>query len=288
MKIWRKWFTLYIYSGIHIGLCVSLLTAYTYAFFQIDYEIDYLIFTGLATWCIYGIHSLKGYRKVRDSHLAFKFKPLSDFARPIVILTTIAFTGTCIAFFTLSKEIMIGLLIPFAISIGYVLEIPVIGKKLKELPYVKIFLIVIVYVWVTAVIPLGTSPFYLGDDQMIFIFVIALYVFAMALPFDIRDRDFDYESGVMTLVHVLGKEKVKTLSLRILFFLIGFVLFMAFVGQWNYQECFSLLAVFIITLYTVFTLTENANDLYFSFCLDGTLALFFIVYQSYTVFSPPG
>ena len=100
------------------------------------------------------------------------------------------------------------------IAIAYTLPFP--GRKtLRQVPYLKMFLIVYAWVGCTFVVPLLLA----GQQTTIPVGGLlerCLFFTAIALPFDVRDLKHDRYTGLKTLAGLLGSSSTRYLSLGLL------------------------------------------------------------------------
>src|SRR6185369_13593853 len=113
------------------------------------------------------------------------------------------------------------------ISLAY--SVPVLAKGSKNLRGVKLLKIfLIMYVWAasTVVMPaVGTElPIFQRDVVLLFI-ERALFIFAITLPFDIRDYESDIKNKVVTIPGIIGIRSTRVLAFTCLlvFFLINLI-----------------------------------------------------------------
>ncbi len=147
-----------------------------------------------------------------------------------LLLGQTAFTGFVAVFLSLSffkfVQLMLLVLPALAVSLAYALPLfPVKGRwiRLRDFPFLKIFLIAAVWVYLTVFIPLLFSnipvvatleviPF----DMLCWGFELFLLIVALTIPFDIRD--LPYEAGkVKTIPGVLGWRNAQLLAMLLLF-----------------------------------------------------------------------
>ncbi len=100
------------------------------------------------------------------------------------------------------------------ISILYILPILPKQNRLRDLNFIKIFLIAIVwsYLGLWTLVDQAISK----DIIPIILIERFLFILALTLPFDIRDQDIDHKMGVKTIPNSLGRK----LSIRLIYFLI--------------------------------------------------------------------
>jgi len=97
-------------------------------------------------------------------------------------------------------------------------------KRLRDLYWLKTFWIAFAFCWLTTFLPVvyRESLTATTKPEVLFIFIRSLlFLFAMCIPFDIRDMHFDRMKGVSTLPVRLGaKDSVKVGSLLLLLFIV--------------------------------------------------------------------
>jgi len=177
----------------------------------------------------------------------------------------------------LVKEKVLIALAPIAI-LTFLYSIPVFGVKkrqfsLREIPYLKIFLIA--FVWSSATILL---PVIQSDEVFDKAHVVALlterffFIFAIAIPFDVRDLEADKLAGIKTIPLLLKGKKAVTISFLslLLFFLISFFHYQR-QNDWFIIEALGLSALTT----SMFLRSEKIKKLiwYYHGVLDGALLL---------------
>lgn len=97
--------------------------------------------------------------------------------------------------------------------------------RFREIPYLKIFMIAFVWSAATILLPVIQSGNTYWDEHVIQMFFERfLFIFAITIPFDIRDIEADRQGGLKTLPLLLNEKRsmiVSYLSLLI-FFIISF------------------------------------------------------------------
>lgn len=164
--------------------------------------------------------------------------------------------------------------LPFGIlALAYVIPIKN-GVRLRDFPFVKIFLVAGVWTYTTAVFPtLVTSS---GEVTSVCNWQLYahrfLFIYAITLPFDIRDLEQDSADGVKTVANTLG---LKQLKLICYFLLVLSSLSLAI----KKTDCFDLLSIAAITLSLIITAVIIANakissaEWYYSGLLESTMLI---------------
>ena len=167
-------------------------------------------------------------------------------------------------------------LLPAAIlAVIYILPIvPKGGKwlRLRELPFVKIFIIVAVWM-VLALLPLVTeiSPLLQNRSLHVLLLQRFLFLLAVTIPFDLRDMEFDRVRGIKTIATALGAERSIQIS-HVLLVLSALVCWMGFQLQiWNGSLALSLAVSSASTAILLTRIKPHSDEMTFSFWLEGSM-----------------
>jgi len=266
-----------INSNIYISLAAVFLTIET----QIQLRMKpqwhpYLFIIFFATLFEYNLHRLITVVTNKEALNSDKHKWVRENLKGFYLLVFLSVTGfVCVAFLA-KKEVLIALAPIAAITVFY--SLPIFGNKrtifrLREIPYLKIFLIAFVWASSTILLPIIQSGNTLERTQVIAIFVERFFfVFAITIPFDIRDIVADKQAGLKTIPLLLNENKSLAISYLSLFvfFIISF---------FHYQMLdywFIILPLSISALTTLMFLNSKKirNVTYYHYgILDGTMLL---------------
>lgn len=216
-----------LYSNIFIALCAVAMTLQTLFLLQQEWKTS-LALLGLvffSTWFIYALHRLVSWRKLNASLDIPRFQIIGNYQSHIKIYAVLAAILAAICFFYLEQRTQWALLLPALLSLGYVL--PFIGKRqlrLRDLPFIKIFLIAGVWSYVTVLLPLLEAGIHLQMNGIRSITHLilpsflerALFIFIITLPFDLRDWKLDQHHAVKTVPTALGPKRTIYLGLCLL------------------------------------------------------------------------
>lgn len=274
----QKFINLILYSNLWIALCavaMVLQTEYTFSG-QIRWS-DYAAFVFTATLFTYALHRVVGLEKVSPFQEKGRFLVISDFKSHIWIYAVLA-GATCLYFFLqMAWWAQIALVVPGILSMGYVL--PIFGKKrrLRDFNFVKIFLIAIVWSWVTVLIPAVYSGVVFSANLLIMAFERAIFVFAITLPFDIRDLKVDQHTGVKTIPAAIGIKNAKLLAYSSLAFLL--ILVQININMDFYPNSFLLPYVLSALIAAVFIYYSNSerHDYFYTAGVDGLMIVQFVL-----------
>lgn len=169
----------------------------------------------------------------------------------------------------LSDDALILLGCSGGISLFYVLKIG--GRNLRDIPYLKIHLIVLCWIAILILFPQVNEGRYV---QSLGVSVAHYcYLLAVAIPFDIRDLRYDVR-GQRTIPQVIGSRSAKWLAafLMVVFAGIMFNLFPVLIKNgWFY-------AAVVVQLILILGMNEQRGDLYCAGGVDGAISLLGISY----------
>lgn len=238
----------------------------------------YYGFVFFSTLFIYGIHRIIGIQKTFSLNQKGRYNIVNTYKSHIQLYTVLSGIALVYFFFQLSSEIQLFFIVPGCISILYTLPLFAKKRRLRDVHYIKIFLIAFVWAITTAIIPA-----YLLNKSTLLIAILGLerflFFLSITIPFDIRDRLIDQQSEVKTLVHRLGIENSLRLSVGALVaaFLLNYYLF--YTGFISIQSLLAFGITYLITAVSIVCVGRLTADYYFTGLLDGTMiALGFFIW----------
>ncbi|BDS11880.1 UbiA family prenyltransferase [Aureispira anguillae] len=269
-----------LYSNIYIALCAVAMTAQTLYVFKITIKTSTAL-VGLvffSTLVIYALHRLVSLSKVDKSLEVERFNVIGDYKRHIRSYAILGMVGGAICFLFLNQTTQYALVIPAVLSLGYV--IPFMGSqklRLRDLHFVKIFLIAIVWAYVTVLLPILEHNIPIETRTIGMLVERMLFIFAITLPFDLRDWEIDKKNNVRTLPATIGVRNTLYLATIILVF------WMLLIGQIYPQNiafalCFSGLSTGIFIYYS----PQQKHDYYFTALMDGTMIAQYLLVLLFT------
>ena len=146
--------------------------------------------------------------------------------------------------------------------------------RLRDVPYLKVFLIVATVTYVTFCLPF----LYYGWGELLFRMPItlsvlsrALFLFAITLPFDIRDLDFDRNTNLTTIPGSIGVNNTKAISLVLLalFLVAESISYFQYGGRGAVYV--ALVASGIVAAAFVVKAKPNGSEYFYSLGLEGTM-----------------
>ena len=145
--------------------------------------------------------------------------------------------------------------------------------RLRQIPYVKIFLISIVWASVTILLPvIHSDKAYNSTHVLTMLIERFLFVFSITIPFDIRDMKADRKAGLKTIPLLIGEKRSINMSVTalVLFFTIA-VCHYAVTNQLLVASAFAV--SFLTTIVFISSHKIRKMPLYYYGILDGTMLL---------------
>lgn len=230
-------------------------------------------FVFFATVFLYAVHRLIALHRLTGFTLSDRFQTISRRRRDILVYAILAGLAALFFFGRLERSTQLLSLAPALLSLLYVLPVFSGGRRLRDFHFLKIFLIALVWTWVTVVLPafqihlLGQIPVWLLILERFF------FVFAITVPFDIRDLHLDRQTQVATLPARLGISRALRVALSSL-------LLAALTAFWLYRmDVYSTpawigwLTTTALTAGLIVGARPDRHDYYFTGWLDGTMVL---------------
>lgn len=211
----------------------------------------YLFIIFFATLFEYNLHRFITVITNKEALNSDKHKWVKENLKGFYLLVFTSLAGfICVAFLA-KKEVLITLAPIALLTLFY--SIPVFGNKksifrLREIPYLKIFLIAFVWASSTILLPIIQSNTIFNKVHVITMLAERFFfVFAITIPFDIRDIEVDKQAGLKTIPILFNENTsnaIANLSLFI-FFLISFF-------HYQIQNYWSIIGALSISTLTTF------------------------------------
>lgn len=264
-----------LYSNIYIAFCAVAMTAQTLYVFDISIKTSptLLGLVFFSTLVIYALHRLVSLSKVDRSLEVERFHVIGMYKRHIQIYTGLGILGGAVCFFCLNRSTQYALVLPALLSLGYVIPFMGNGKlRLRDINFIKIFLIAIVWSYVTVLLPLLEHNISIAYQELGVLLERILFIFVITLPFDLRDWEIDKRNQVRTIPATIGVKKTLRLALFILVIWCGLVFLL-----YNLPIALALLISGISTGVLVYNSPKQKHDYYFTALIDGTMIVQYVL-----------
>jgi hypothetical protein len=233
-NIGKKFIDFLLYGNFWIAFCALCMLWQTQWLLNDAFGGDPLsAYVFFSTLFLYAVHRIVGIRKVRPFLEWERFRVISRYRKHIQVYAVASGLGALWFFFQLNHKIQLAVVIPALLSMGYAVPVLTGKRRLRDIHLIKIFLIAGVWAWVTVLLPalqagrlMSWTTFFLFPERFAFIF-------AITIPFDIRDFRVDKAAEVQTLPHALGIDR--SLLLAYLALAMGLILALANLSVGRYH-----------------------------------------------------
>ena len=211
MKILKLLFDFYINASIHVAFSVYALVCITEIYFDLpdNINLNYFLFFGTIT----------GYNFVKYAGVAkLHHRSLTNDLKIIQIFSFFAFIALCYYSYQISIHTLY-FTAPFCL-LTILYAVPFLSgfeKNLRQISYLKIIVVALVWAAFTVFIPLVDAGKEITLSIVLLLLQRFLIVVVLILPFDIRDVKYDSIS-LQTIPKKIGVEKTKKLGLILLVF----------------------------------------------------------------------
>lgn len=279
----RKTLDFILYSNLFVAICAAFLCLFIHEVFKLyTYRLQVTSFIFFSTLGAYNFHRLFGIKKVtkKNTRTLWVRKNLLL----IKWLSIFSIIAACIIYLFFPFSTILFLLPLSLISLWYVVGLLKYGKlnqPLREIPYLKIFLISFVWAGACCMFPLVVNSGYgilLNIHVQLFCLAIALFVFALCLPFDIRDFQDDHRMNIQTIPHGIGIYWTKMLSNGMFIFSALIILILYFHGFIDQASTIAFIMTCITCIIFVVFISPSRKDYYYSLFMESCLLMPFFIH----------
>lgn len=280
----RKAFLFLIHANLLIAFSAALITYATFNQMGVAdqwYFIVFVFFTTLFTYNFQRFIRLglvkKAVPPVVNSHTLSR--------SGIVTTMGISLMGLLWVLFHLPLRSILLLLPAGVLSFFYaapVFRYRSVQVALREIPYLKIHMIVLVWVWATVVAPWFSVFTEINENLILLCVERAAFIFALTIPFDIRDLQYDF-SFQKTIPQIFGVPATIAISitLSLIFGGIGWLRFIH--GYINKPELTAILIVSGLAAIATGATNTRRGELFYTGLLDSLIWLLGILLLVFTL-----
>ena len=261
-----------LYSSLWISLCAAAQVQLTYDLAGLHAPLDiFTVFVFASTLALYSLHRIVGIKRMATFRDAGRFKVIRKFRSHIVLYGIAGAVVSGYLLLRLPPSTWLYLIAPVVLSILYVLPVTSGSGRLREIPFAKIFLVAINWSLLTTVIPLLNQGIQAPHLWVIFAERF-LFVFAITLPFDIRDIAVD-SRRVRTIPMVIGPVFSRWLAIVLLGLSLLLVLYLVSAETYPSAALVPFVGGYMVAAILIRESHAGRDDHYFSGLVDGTLFL---------------
>ncbi len=263
----RKALHIYVYGHLHISLCAVLLFVGGYHLVGQQPDLSSCLFVFTSTLLVYTLHRHLAANKFYSITSIKRYTFVNNHSRLSWMAIAICTIISIFTFFLLQRSSQYAMIICGLLSLGYVL--PLIAKsRIRDIGILKIFAISIVW---------GVLPFlgYLEVEGLSIRSIILLiehfaFVFALTIPFDIRDSDLDDGAQVSNLANQIGLSVSKMWMVLLVLLALALAIVSFVLGTYSLVLMLAHVLFYAVVLYSCYQADER-EELYFMLYLDGLI-----------------
>ncbi len=272
--ILKKLADLFVYSSLNIAVAACLFSAEVFFIFDLELDYAFLGFVFVSTILTYSLHRIIGIRLMKSAFSHSRFETISNYKFLIWAIAVIAFIALLILSWNIDRQYLIHFFISGLICFLYVLPVMHKRQRLRDLPFLKIFVISLVWTYV------ANMPLFLNEINQIYIWIVILlslekliYIFYVTIPFDIRDLAIDATQKVKTIPGRIGtKKSYKLILVSIIINMILWIL-IVYTLQLDIYAILCIATSVIVSVGSIYLSMNKSSDLYYSGLIDGIISI---------------
>ncbi|MBI2280115.1 MAG: UbiA family prenyltransferase [Bacteroidetes bacterium] len=280
-----------VYSNLFISICITALAHQTYILLKIPQEdcFNVLALIFCSTFFTYNFQRIYRLRSVDllGRLIGIRLGWMIRNRRKLFFASVFSVLMSFVFLIQLSIHVFL-LIIPLSLfSMLYVIPFLPGKKAIRNLPFAKIFIISVVWSVVMVAIPVVNYNGFQGilKDSTVLLFLEQLiFIFAITLPFDVRDLRYDMESNIKTIPSSIGIKNTITLShvLLIVFLVLKWIQYYS-LGQLTLSQFVATAITTSLTFIIIAFTSRKRGELFFTGLVDGTMILMYlgILYLEY-------
>ena len=260
---------------LFIAVCATCMTLGSIELMGAATDMPLLALVFSATLIIYTLDRLRP--NVEDgADPSYRLRAYANAKTTIRVMLGAGILGAAAATPFQRPEVLLSLMPLGVVSIWY--TVPA-GRflRLKDVPYIKTFVVAAVWTLVTAWLPVWRPGMVISAPLVAHLATRFLFLLAITLPFDYRDGERDRAAGVKTLPQLLGTTGTRTFCLVLL------AMFVVAHSVYDPSGLFvpnALTAA--VTAAVLIALNPARSDVYYAVGVDGTMMLQYALIMTFT------
>ena len=257
-----------VFSNILVAFCVLALTLSTEILLNVkaNYKVSQFVF--FATLFAYNFQRVVRIKKGK-AHLRKDW--LNRHKTAIYSLMLLGGLISGYLFFEFQRPTQIAIVVSGVLSIGY-------PFGLRKIPGSKIFLIALVWTISTMLLVLFENQTQLTQKITLHLLARFLLIFAITIPFDIRDLNFDNKE-LRTIPIIFGAVKARIIAISALFICAIISVFQYINKDINSAYLLALILLYFVSSIFIAKSDVSKQEMYFSFWVESlsVLGYFFLL-----------
>ena len=265
MQVFKSIFNFYLNSSIHVALAATALAYITSIELGLNLNKHLLSFVFFAS--ITGYNFVKYFGVVKFHH-----RRLTGWLKVIQVFSLMAFLAMCYSVFFLNTDTLVLILVLGIITFFYAIPVMIPKrylfdeqKNLRQISGLKVYLIVLVWMFVAVFLPVVNNDVSINADIIIIGVQRFCYVLVLMLPFEIRDLNYD-SLRLATIPQKIGIKKTKIIGVLLL---VIFVMLEFFKDVIIEKILISTVLITLITLLFLLFSNKNQSKYYSAFWVES-------------------
>ncbi len=260
-------FNFYLDASIHVAFAVVSLYFISVEILQVSTNWD------LAGFLFFG--TIVCYNFIKFGVEAEKYLIVSNpYHKLIQVFSFVCFGLAGYFFFTLSLTVAFAVLVLLGISVLYAIPLLPRTKNLRSLAGLKTYLVALVWMGCTVLLPLLDNPLELNLDTTLLMVQRFVLVLVLLLPFEIRDMPLDGPE-LKTLPQRIGMSKTKKIGYGLVLL---FVLLQFFKTEMELSLIATQILVSVILLVILKITSEKQPSYFSSFWVESVPMVYLFLY----------
>lgn len=260
-----KWL---VYSNLWVS--INVVALYVFSMLIIEDQID-LYYSGLIFFATLFAYNFQRYLKITgekvDSYKSERHQWIGEHQLLIQVLSVAGFLGMSILSLVLLPIEMLLLSLPALIIVLFYTRGSKDLKAIRNIPLLKIFVISLVWLFVTLIIPSQIKGWNIRLIPVDLSVIIYLFVFIMCIPFDIRDVSHD-RNRIKTIPVVVGVNGSKIIAISLM---VTIMVYSVTVELW------SMVITGVAAVVSLILSNENRSELFFAGWVEGLFAVLMLL-----------
>ncbi|MFT3824246.1 MAG: UbiA family prenyltransferase [Chitinophagaceae bacterium] len=264
----KKLFDYFLFTSVFIAGCAVLMAHQAFMLLHLHYQhIHYLAFVFFATLCSYNFH---WYLTPDSPSENARVQWTQQHKKLHLVLYIIGLAGSAFYFFYFIRH---WIWLSGAVLLTFLYSAPKLPHPfvlLKRVAIGKTIFLAFVWMYVTTFLPVAFDEQHWGADSWLFIASRFFLIYAICIPFDYRDREYDRQEGIRSMITHFSETNVN----RIFYFsLLAFAICTIALCIHNIPLLIVMLLPGIITALLFPVAKRNYSDYLYYFVLDGLMML---------------
>ncbi|WP_207433379.1 UbiA family prenyltransferase [Sabulibacter ruber] len=277
MRIPLKVLNFILYSNLFISLCAAVLVWETYLLSGIPISLRLGGIVFFATLFVYNADSLVPYKFNQEVGMSARTEWIQKYRQELIFMCVASALCVVYLYWTALFELSFWFLLHLIVVAGlYSVAVIPEGDRyipLRDIPFLKVFLIAYVWSAITVQLPLMEVDRDLFDTPNLILFLRRfLFIFSLTLVFDIRDVNKDKQTETVTFPTKWGVQNTKKLALAALFV---FALLLPAGTAMHVRIALGLSAIGAAMV--IWNAHENRSQYYFLILADGMMLVQFLL-----------